>query len=29
MTGIIYLSDILDSYSEYTQYGDHEDAESD
>ena len=29
MTDTIYLSDILDSYSEYTQYGGYEDAESD
>ncbi len=26
-TGTIYLSDILDSYSEYAQYGGYEDAE--
>lgn len=26
-TGTIYLSDILDSYSEYVSYGDYEDAE--
>ena len=25
----IYLSDIMDSYSEYVQYGDYEDSESD
>ena len=26
-TGTIYLSDIMDSYSEYVSYGDYEDAE--
>ena len=28
MTTTIYLSDILDSYSEYVSYGDYEDADS-
>lgn len=26
-TGTIYLSDIMDSYSEYAQYGGYEDSE--
>lgn len=28
MTDTIYLSDILDSYSEYVSYGDYEDSDS-
>ena len=28
-TGTIYLSDIMDSYAEYAQYGGYEDADND
>lgn len=27
-TGTIYLSDIMESYAEYAQYGDYEDADN-